>query len=222
MHYMLQFDRTKTSKYIVRKVKYLGHIVVHWKNPHKSNKGPTQCTKCAMYGHGSRNCFRKSVCIACGANHDVSTCQVIKEPNDNSPAYKCFNCIKNNLKNSNHRADDPKCPSRRDYLSMRFKTINNTQTLQQQPQRHFSYNPDLFPQMPKSRNSNLAPIDQNNQQMRYSEAANASNIYKNTTTELFSTDELFSIFTEATAKLRNCTTKMEQISVIMGLLKYAV
>lgn len=58
--------------------------------------------------------------------------------------------------------------------------------------------------------------------MRYSEAASASNVYHNSTTELFSTDELFNIFTEATAKLRNCTTKMEQISVIMGLLKYAV
>lgn len=216
--YIVEFDRSNTTKSSVYKIKYLGHIVVHWKKSFKKVNGPTQCTKCAMYGHGSRNCFRNKVCIACGADHDVSICNIIKEPTVNSPSYKCFNCTKNNLKNVNHRADDPKCPSRRDYLSIRNRRI----TAPRQAQRHFSLNDEYFPQIPNSQNTNSQVIEKIQSQMKYSEAASASYINQNVSTDLFSLDELLKIFTEATVDLRKCTTKMEQITVIMNLLKYAV
>ena len=33
----------------------------------------------------------------------------------------CYNCIKEKLQNVNHRANDPKCPSKKEYLLVRRK-----------------------------------------------------------------------------------------------------
>lgn len=117
--YMLEFNRSQISKREVTKIKYFCGIVVHWRNPRRRARGPTQCSKCALYGHGSSNCFRKNACLGCGGPHDYSTCQLNKVSTEGPVIYKCFNCINNNLKNVNHRADDVNCPSRREYLEIR-------------------------------------------------------------------------------------------------------
>lgn len=76
--YAIEFDRNQISKKEVRRIKYFYNIVVHWKNPLKNSKGPTQCSKCAMFGHGAANCFRKEACLGCGGPHDYSSCQLKK------------------------------------------------------------------------------------------------------------------------------------------------
>lgn len=77
-----------------------------------------------MFGHGAKHCFRNNVCIACGGDHDFSTCTVNKTPQMGPAIFKCFNCTKRNLKNTNHRADDPRCPCRKDYILLRQKLKN--------------------------------------------------------------------------------------------------
>lgn len=214
--YMLEFDRTKATKKDVQKVRLLGHIVVRWKKPKKFNNGPTQCSKCTMYGHGAKNCYRKNVCVACSGNHDLAVCQVNKTLDESSPAYKCFNCIKNNRRNTNHRADDRRCPSRKDYLTIRENIyIKSRPPPRRQMPQVFENSLENFPQMPGSKIPTISHFG-------YSEAVKAPNQHLNTSSELFNIDELFNIFTGAIADLRKCESKMEQISVIMTMLKYAV
>lgn len=72
--YMLEFNRDQISKREVIKIKYVYDVVIHWRNPLRRSRGPTQCTKCAMYGHGSANCHRGSACLGCGEAHDYAIC----------------------------------------------------------------------------------------------------------------------------------------------------
>lgn len=128
--YMIEFDKQQVSKREIHKIRYFNGIVVKWRNPIKGKKGPTQCNKCAMYGHGSSNCHRSPVCSACAGNHDVSTCPLSKTQHQGPVVYKCFNCVKKKLSNVNHKADDPKCPCRQEYLDIRGRvTSANTSRL---------------------------------------------------------------------------------------------
>lgn len=150
--YMLEFDKSQVSKREVIKIRYFYGIVVHWRNPRRNAKGPTQCTKCTMFGHGSSNCFRKSACLGCGGPHDYSTCQLNKTNHDGPVIYKCFNCMKNKLKNINHRADDVNCPSRHEYLEIRQRVTRNQKSFrgnQNTDQDPFIWDED-FPQLHNS------------------------------------------------------------------------
>lgn len=71
--YAVEFDRSVHTKSQIKKIRYLCGIVINWRNPTSSKKGPTLCSKCAMFGHGAKHCFRNNVCIACGGDHDFST-----------------------------------------------------------------------------------------------------------------------------------------------------
>lgn len=147
--YMIGFNRDHVSKREVHKIRYFSGIVVKWRNPTKNNKGPTQCSKCTMYGHGSSNCFRTAVCSACAGGHDVATCPLSKTLHAGPVVYKCFNCVKQNFSNVNHKADDPKCPSRAEYLKIRLRV---TAASSKHPGRsrnmsEFQYIPEEFPEV---------------------------------------------------------------------------
>lgn len=218
--YMLEFDRTINSKSQVLKIKRLCSIVVYWRKPMKGNKGPTQCTKCAMYGHGARNCFRKNICIACGGEHDLANCQINKTTQGSPAAYKCFNCIKKNLKNTGHKADDPRCPCRKEYLSIRQKLTNKTKMQNQRIYEVFEENPGDFPHF--SRSESFVPFARGQPGRSYANTLQCHTQQNSNTGDLFSIDELFQIFTGALSDLRKCRSKMEQLNVIMTMLKYAI
>lgn len=216
--YMLEFDRSQHKKSDILKIRYLRGIVVHWKNPSKNNRGPTFCTKCTMYGHGTKNCFRKNICIACGGGHDFSTCTVNKTDHEGTVTYKCFNCVNKGLKNCNHRADDPRCPSRKDYIIMRQNLNNNnsirTRKVNYRSNRHFSNG--------NNRGAEATNVGTTNFVASYSDALKNGNQQRKPSDDLFTVDELFNIFTGAIDDLRKCSTKAEQLNVIMSLLKHAI
>lgn len=145
--YMIEFDKQQVSKREIHKIRYFNGIVVKWRNPIKGKKGPTQCSKCTMYGHGSSNCHRSPVCSACAGNHDVSTCTLSKTQHQGPVVYKCFNCVKKKFSNVNHKADDPKCPCRQEYLDIRGR-VTSTKTSRQKHTKHVSgyqFSPADFP-----------------------------------------------------------------------------
>ena len=84
-----------------------------------------------MCSHGSANCFTAEACLGCGESHDNLNCQLNKTIEDGPVIYKCFNCIEKNFKNANHRADDPHCPSRKEYLQIRQGTTNSWRPVRQ-------------------------------------------------------------------------------------------
>lgn len=211
--YLLTFNRTQVNKKILYTIRYILNVAVVWKNQQsKPDKGPTQCRKCGLYGHGTENCHRQQICFLCSSiTHDTSYC-----PMNNSTGgkiFKCFNCVAKGLPDFAHRADDPQCPSRTMYIEARLNATQRSSTKQSR------FTESMFTNsQPKQQPTNLQTVN----------SLQAPPIIGNRTyadqlkPHLFSMDELFTIFQNATVELKKCTTKLDQLSIIVSLLKYAV
>lgn len=218
--YMLEFDRSQISKREVRKIKYVCGIVVYWRTPQKRSKGPTQCSKCTMFGHGSSNCFRENACLGCGGPHDYSICQLQKVPNNDAVVYKCFNCAKKNLKNWNHRADDLRCPCRKEYMEIRQRVTANRRTNKLISTQEYPLTKDDFPSISRQAVPNLPPRWPHNGVNRHNEKTLNSNIHNDN--DDLSNDKILEIFFEAVDALQKCTNKYDKIRVLGNMLRYVI
>lgn len=101
--YLIEFKGDINLK-ILKDVRYIDHTVISWRRYSPRNKGPTQCRRCGIYGHGQSNCHRKLVCIACAQDHLLTECPFGAEQNTTATGvvFKCFSC-EANKKPSNHR-----------------------------------------------------------------------------------------------------------------------
>ena len=100
--------------------RYLGHYKVTWEAPKKREPGPTQCTRCARFGHGQRNCQCSPVCLFCAEPHLFSVCVAAREPPQvRQPFLRCFNCALFKDRDSNHAANDKSCQSRAEFVLRR-------------------------------------------------------------------------------------------------------
>lgn len=221
--YLIEFDRQHVSKREVMKIRYFHNISVFWKKPLKGNKGPTQCTKCSMYGHGARNCNRVDVCPACAGNHDYAVCTLNKTSCDGSVIYKCYNCTKKNLRNVNHRADDPRCPCRKEYLEIRKRTTSRSQAT---PRKNsFVANTDVyaenFPQTANHDNEPKTYGPRSHSKKSYSEVSKDKNLNNNNNDDI-SNDRLLEIFFDAVDALEKCKTKYDKLRVLGMMLQHAL
>lgn len=207
--YSMLFKKSSVSLRDLKKVQFICRTRVSWRQYNaKTRNSPTICWKCLMYGHGGDNCFRPPACMICASNEHIrENCPNIKE----ETKFQCFNCIRNK-RPANHRANDIQCPSRAEFLNIRQNMQNRNN--RSGPTRYtntptdFStavFNP-LFSQ-PSSSNA-LPP-----------KSVTYADVLKE---DLFSIEELFKIFQTSLTKLRQCTSKDQQIAVIASLLQYAV
>ena len=221
--YMFEFNRDQVTKKEIFKIKYVYGIVVHWRNPLRRSRGPTQCSKCAMYGHGSSNCFRSAVCISCGGNHDYSSCQLNKLPTKGPVINKCYNCIKRNLKNVNHRADDPQCPARKEYLEIRRRVTTKNQPKNLKTQNHMeivSSNEELYNarrEVPRTFSKNSG---KNTNNFTYAEIARSSQMAP--ADDGLSNEKLLEIYFEAIDALEKCQTKYDKLRVLGNMLRHVI
>lgn len=199
--YSVVFKRSSVTLSDLKKVQFLCRTKVSWKRYlAKESNNPTFCWKCLMYGHGGDNCFRQIACMICAStDHVKADCPFDQE----DTAVKCFNCIRNK-KPSNHRANDKSCPSRAEYLLIR-------QNIQRKNQNRFSTSLQFQNNIPSSvpQNISTSPV----QPTYASVTANG---------QLYSISELFQIFQSSLNKLRQCTTKDQQIEVVAALLQHAI
>lgn len=246
--YMIEFSRNQISKKEITKIRYFSGIVVRWRNPRRVAQGPTQCSKCAMYGHGASNCFRKITCLGCGGAHDFTSCQMNKTSSEGPVIYKCFNCIENNFKNVNHRADDAKCPSRHEYMEIRQR-VTNKQKVTRKPRHEetdsYIWDGDFRPpsrndDMPgTSTEQRLPPLNRKNVSSRnfelpsFSKATKTNNKVPYATTARMaqsnenddndlSNEKLLEIFFNAIDALEKCKTKFDKMRVLGMMLKHVI
>lgn len=206
--YSVVFKKSSVTLRELKKIKFICRTKVQWKQYRRSNREhPTLCWKCLMYGHGGQNCFRSQACMICARTDHISKdCPYDEE----AAAVKCFNCIKNK-KPAAHRANDPKCPSRTEYLAIRANAQSRNSKLKQ-PQ--FSLEDDFHFYPLPGRNSTEEHTDTVTRKPTYSKILSSSE-------DLFTIEELFDIFQNAVQQLNKCNSKREQIGVIVSLLKYA-
>lgn len=216
--YLLHFNPNENSKEDVKGVKYVMNHVIKWLPVKRNHRGPSQCLRCAMFGHGISACDRKPTCFLCGEQHETKTCKFDPQDNGEKYVYKCNNCKANNLQH-NHKANDPSCPSRSKYIEIKSLTSGNTKKAQQQPQyQHAIAN---FPPLHKTQPTAPRPLVHTFAHAAKSNAIqnNANNVTsQNGTDELFTFAELSNILFSCINELEKCTNKYDQLKVIANLL----
>lgn len=208
--YKVQFARKNFNPKSLNNITAICNVIVSWKK-YKGRKSdnPTQCWKCLMYGHGGDHCNRASACMLCANQHHTKDCPLMAH--EKSPAaFSCFNCKKHGKERTDHSANDLKCPMRALYLETRAKaTTRNPRGRINSNQQHARRIVSADQTMNHSSN-----VHTPQKALSYADCAGGRH-------DLFSIDELFNIFTTALADLQQCTTKIQQIHVVMSMVKYA-
>lgn len=264
-NFIVSYKRGDVNLKKVYAIRSLFHTMVRWE-PYRSNfNGPTQCRRCLMPGHGTRHCTLRPNCAYCAGPHISEECDEMgkaidehKEkkkadgkPEENSIALndfpaKCFNCVKNGFKNTDHIALSAKCPSKQHFAQLQRQLSTKSSPQQQRQKPKFAVQQNAFPPLPPSNNGiafrgqqssghnpqpGLSTSRSNHQPMNFSQhmrnpslpskfpdPPNEINIDPS---ELFSFDEIMNLVNELLIDISNCSTRKEQFQVITRLtLKY--
>lgn len=168
-----------------------------------------------MYGHGGEHCNRRPACMMCANQHHTNDCPFNK--NDKRPAvFTCFNCKKFGRERTDHSANDINCPLRAHYLEVREKATSK------QPRRAATTLRNLHSQTNEHAKHTTSKISiTNHHQLNEDPRSYAAQVKNYNHNDLFNIDELFNIFTSALDELSKCTTKVQQIYVVMSMVKRA-
>lgn len=211
--YKVQFIRKNFSPSYLQNVRTISNVVISWRKQKPKNKNkPTQCWNCLMYGHGGEHCNRRPACMLCANQHHTNDCPFNK--NEKRPAvFSCFNCKKYGRERTDHSANDLNCPLRAHYLEIREKATTRQQR-RAPPTRRNSYIQSHETAQPTTSSNN-------NTNHREDPRSYAAQVRKHNRNDLFTIDELFEIFTSALDELSQCTTKVQQMYVVMSMVKRA-
>lgn len=215
--YLVQLPKTDVTLGQLHKIRAIGHLIVKWKPFKPRYKGPTQCRRCAMLGHGAQNCHRKEACLVCASTDHVADNCPSKNETSGAFVYKCFNCVSKKYKDINHKANDPNCPCRAEYLEIRNK-INHRNTVRNgrknQNNNTFNLEQANFPNL--SRNTEFAAsnlsIGPTYAERLKTPSSNAG---------LYSMEDLAEILYQTVDDLMACTNKAQQVKVLFKLLSNA-
>lgn len=215
--------------------KYVMGVVVRWSPYINSKSGPTQCSKCQLYGHGNKNCHLPPKCSFCSGEHESLKCNLLNQPSTSSsvPVFipKCCLCA------GAHTARDRECPKRAEYMKMRIKTSEPKIAQNRNNQRVTGFqgsinNKSEFPGI--TRNHNLAPstnhwrpVPQQSKTPPVTHVSSAATNYTSNLSDqpnypdLFSIDELLQLSHDMINLLSLCKNKQEQFRVVADLtIKY--
>lgn len=223
--YILQFNPIENSKTDIKNIKVILNHVISWQKTNPRKKGPTQCLKCGMFGHGVASCFRSPKCNLCGESHETSNCS-FNNQDDSQRIYKCHNCKASNLPH-NHKANDAECPMRVKY--MEIKAATNKRKSESVKSAHMTPAPTPPPLVHsfanvagqqtdgQRRSHNVDLTQQNTFANRRNETLTATQANNS---ELFTFAEISNILFNCVNELQQCKNKLDQIKVIANLLNH--
>lgn len=220
--YLIKFEKSQISMQRVKQIKYLFNIVIRWFPYVNYRKGPTQCRRCQMYGHGTSYCGRVLKCLNCGDNHDVLNCK--------STDKKCANC------GEAHEANSKICSKRNVYMAIR-ENVNINRQLKNIPHRpknivnnensnrfnnkNIVLNETNFPSYQnKSHNADQAKWFRNFSTSNPSTGPSFSHqreIPAGANENLFNINELTALIKDLTQKISACSTRAQQFEVVVTL-----
>lgn len=240
--YLLSFSRENFNFQTLRAVNSLFQIRVRW-SAYKRRSGPTQCSNCQLYGHGSNHCNLPTVCGLCTGAHNQIECENLASyENGIYCSIKCNNC------DGKHPANSLQCPKRQDFINMRelLSRKANLRNRRQGPEPDLAFEdklkypslrpprraPDLIhkQQQPNRLNFQDTYASQlssttNNQQFRSQPPVVRQNCPENhhqdASDDLFTPKELLHLTREMVTSLKGCRNKEQQFDAIAHLaLKY--
>lgn len=205
---------------MVQQIKFVNRVKITWYKYVNKAKGPTQCRKCFLYGHGMRNCHLETVCVKCGiSGHSGETCSA-EEAN-----IKCSNC------GGNHIATDLDCKSRSSFIEMRKKrsAANNMRRNAVKSSNEFVRANDnvMFPALKTKPNrdgtlsSSVPPggewLFKNKTTFNPMRSRTVNDATATKDENLFSTSEILQITKNVLTGLASCKTKQQQLEVIFEI-----
>lgn len=234
--YLTTFNKNEINLQQLNRIKAINQIIIKWIRYSPKHKGPSQCRKCLMFGHGQENCYRSIMCMLCASREHVQeNCSFNNATDQRLINYRCGNCQEQGLP-ANHKANDHSCPSRSNFESIRNNQMRrkNNATNKQASSRlnpnasSFVYLADNFPSLPNHRASRgYAPTNTRNGNQNSSISSNTSQnnnsrSYSSATKQnLLSADEFFNIFEDALQQFYACKTSADQFSLIVSFMRRA-
>lgn len=195
--YLILVEKSKVDTLL--KIKYLLHTVVKIRKFIQRHRGPIQCTKCHLHGHGERNCHLQPRCAKCGKDHSFDECQLVNP--------KCCNC------NGDHLATSKECPSRSKFIAMKQKLsgkpIHRHQNHQKRPPV-FTREEKDFPYFSKSTYNPTFNWGSTSHHQRPQPTNDDNN-------RLFNQDEIMNIITDVMSSMSSCKSQAEQLTEIFRL-----
>lgn len=220
--YLVQFNPKENNRTEVMNIKVILNHVIKWIPAKNNRKGPSQCLRCAMFGHGISACNRKPTCLLCGEAHETKDCSFSGTDDSEQRIFKCFNCKAKNLQH-NHKASDPLCPCRINYIEIRSSANNRKPQATQQRQQQYVHTPEHFPPLSQARPTQLAqPLTRS-----FADAAKHTprqqfnshvNAQRDRGDDLFTFAEVSDILFSCINELEKCKSKFDQMRVIANML----
>lgn len=245
--YLCHFQKNEVNMKLLNEIKTCYHHIIKWQPYKPSRKGPTQCYRCMLYGHGISQCMRFAVCSLCSGNHLTNACTKITKDTTN-PVFKCYNCAAADLIAHNHKATDPNCPYRAKYeeamKGARGKTkrtntstattaddTNNNGNNSNNINGDTNSNNHRYVRAPKKPTNtsyaDAARTQTNNrqqntspreQQNNQSDTRQSSNAHSD---DVWSISEVADLLLNSINELKACRSKLDQLKVIANLLQNA-
>lgn len=230
--YLIHFAKGSTTLLKLREIKQIGQIIVRWEAYRNKRADVTQCMNCLYHGHGTRNCHLKSRCNNCGDNHSTEKC-----PSKEASTKRCANCC------GAHPATDRSCPKRAEYQHIRQQTTTKNHPGQKVVNKRAvapAFTPDNFPALPNKPVAAEEPkfvnprttintgtihrhIDPRTRAGVNQSAPPVDTSPEVGKEELYSSAELWAIFTEFRGRMLRCKTKSDQVDVLGYMVcKYGV
>jgi len=207
-------DNVKLSD--LKELNTIEYMRVKWEHYKYRRTGPTQCNNCQMLGHGSSNCKLASRCIRCADSHNSKECPLIRENGivtKNKIAVELLKCA---LCDKNHSANYSNCEARKMYQAKNRNRASEVRRPHTQTENNrFTAAPQLnefnFPRL--NRNADFTAKPSTNDPIWVSEETTSS---PNDTSELFTLDQLTSIFMDMMHIVKTAKTKQQQLQMVMN------
>lgn len=236
--YLCHFLKSEVNMKVLASITKCYHHIVKWQPYKPKRRGPTQCYRCMLYGHGISQCMRYAVCSLCSGNHLTNTCTNITKDTTN-PVYKCYNCASAKLPAHTHKATDPICPYRAKYE----QTMKNARDKKRQtspsninnnsnnnniidanrsaqapnpPIAHASYADAA--KTSRTRTQSQTQSSSSRTQERQSHQTHTSD---STNENVWSIAEVANLLLNSINELKACKTKLDQLKIIANLLQNA-
>lgn len=224
--YLCEFESGAVNMKTLNNIKSVHHHIIKWQPYKPKRRGPTQCYRCLMYGHGAKSCNRYAACGQCGGNHLTNNCLVITNTTVN-PIFKCFNCVSAKLPHD-HKATDASCPFRAKYVATKENTHRKGKRVNSSNQNNVKNNVVPAPAPPpllqsfanvmhtQQQPASTSTTTQNSNTNTFSAQSNTNNC-----DGLWSFSEVAQILVNSVNQLKQCKTKFDQLLVIASLLENA-
>lgn len=213
--YIVVFPKGYTNLKKLSAMKVVASTIIRWEAYRNKRPNVTQCRNCLQLGHGTRNCHLKGRCNNCGGPHKTDECKV-----QEAEPKRCANC------SGAHEATDRSCPKRADFIRRRqqaSKPKPPARKAEKQSPAVPAFTPAEFPPLPGA-----VPDGKSKDRPRPAGSSqggprDGGATEKEAGEVLYSSAELWGIFSEYIGRFKTCKTRLDQVTLVSYMIsKYGI